>query len=95
MFKDKALSQTCHPIKHSQQYIDQIAELKKQNADPDTIKLRAEKYAQMKIDKWRPKKKTTEGQPPKPQSAHSKQVKKEEPETEEIPLASSQNGDLP
>lgn len=78
MFKEKnrdMISLTSDPVKHSQQYIDQIAELKKQNADPDTIKTRAEKYAQMDIDKWRTKKldqksMTGSAHPPKPHTAN-------------------------
>ena len=79
MYKEKSkdiLSLASDPIKKSQQYIDQIADLKKQNADPDTIKTRAEKYAQMDYEKWRSKnqQKSMAGSahPPKPQTAQEK-----------------------
>ena len=40
-------------IKKSHNFINQIADLKKQNADMDTIKNRASKLSHMDVEKWR------------------------------------------
>ena len=45
-------SSVSNPIKHSHQYIQQIADLKRQNADPKTIKNKAHKFTAMSHEQW-------------------------------------------
>lgn len=40
-------------MKKNHNYINEIADLKKQKIDPETIKNKASKYATMSIDKYR------------------------------------------
>ena len=42
-----------NPIKNSHKHIQEIAELKKQRADPETIKGKAERLAQMNSTQWK------------------------------------------
>lgn len=47
------LSNCSNPIKKSHNHINEIADLKKQNADPETIKNKTLKYTTMSIEQYR------------------------------------------
>lgn len=52
-------------MKKSHNFINQIADLKKQNADMDTIKNRASKLSHMDVEKWRKLKSPNKDSPKK------------------------------
>jgi hypothetical protein len=46
-------SVTAKPNKYNNKYIQQIAELKKQNADPSSLKEKADEYSKFNVKKWK------------------------------------------
>ena len=48
-----AQSVTANPNKYNNKYIQQIAELKKQNVDPNSLKEKVDEYSKFNVKKWR------------------------------------------